>query len=162
MQSASRIVRGVIARQSQLMQELFSGATSFDAVLLQPRLAVTMLLTTLMCGAVKCCSVERYHCLKMKLLLASALRALAQNGFRGLGTRQRRRVARPSVRPPRFEISAQHSKLFIARKTEQPRRRALLRCDCTHGYINLALRKEARPRPLPPVPWRGQLSSPLA
>ena len=59
MQSASRIVRGVIARQSQLMQELFSGATSFDAVLLQPRLAVTMLLTNLLCGAVKCCSVER-------------------------------------------------------------------------------------------------------
>ena len=70
-----RIVRGVIARQSQLMQELFSGATSFDAVLLQGRLAATMLLTTLMCGVVKCCSVERYHCLKMKLLLASALRA---------------------------------------------------------------------------------------
>ena len=58
------------------MQELFSGATSFDAVLLLPRLAVTMLLMTLMCGAVKCCSVERCHCLKMKLLLASALRAL--------------------------------------------------------------------------------------
>ena len=46
------------------MQELFSGATSFDAVLLLPRLAVTMLLMTLMCGAVKCCSVVRYHCLK--------------------------------------------------------------------------------------------------
>ena len=66
MHSASRIVRGVIARQSQLMQELFSGATSSDAVLLQPGLAATMLLTTLMCGAVKCCSVERYGCLHLE------------------------------------------------------------------------------------------------
>ena len=58
MHSAMRIVRGVIARRASLDASALSPALqALMRCCLQPRLAATMLLTTLMCDAVECCSV---------------------------------------------------------------------------------------------------------